>query len=1562
MKKQTVALVNCLAIVSAICISVVGVAQPALALPTARVCQANVARGQVRYFTAAALARQKCIKKQLKGAIAADVDCLAAAADVKDERTKAALVRADKALRIRIAGACVGVDLSEIGFPGGCADSTPGDDTFTELDLLSCTESATDAMISHLLPVETPSFTDMPFVPDAYLRCGNVVSDRGRRLVSRELRARGNCLVRQARRPNLQPTDADLNCTQRVPPYGPGTGDDTTDGAVIGAQRSLLTAIPGACVLADVRRIYADGDCPDTTAGSFTMFDLQLCQFDEHRAAASTLLAVVFPPLCGNGETEVGEECDNGDLNSDTAPNACRTNCKLPSCGDGVVDGSNGSGEQCDDGNDDNSDNCLNTCVAATCGDGFTCSAANCTSGAGGAPEQCDDGNGDNGDACLAICVPNTCGDGFVNPAAEACDGGGATATCDNDCTPVECGDGNANSAANEQCDDGNTNNADSCLNDCKTARCGDGVLCTALNCTSGPGGGPESCDDANTSSNDGCSATCDAEICGDGITQPPREQCDDGFANNSDTQPDACRTNCTNPRCGDSVVDSGEDCDDGNTLPGDNCDENCQQEKCGNGQLDADFGEECDDGPGNSDTTPNACRTNCKLPTCGDGIIDGGAPFNEQCDDGNTSNNDRCLATCIPATCGDGVICSAAGCNTGPAGGVEQCDDGNQQNNDACLTTCATNVCGDSFVNPAVEACDEGGETATCDDDCTAVSCGDGNTNQAAGEQCDTGGASATCTDQCTIVGCGDGVVTTAAGEECDDGNTNDNDVCPGNCKDAVCGDGFTCSDAACTSGPGGGAEFCDDAGVSATCDSDCSAPACGDGLTNGPAGEQCDTSGESATCDADCTNVQCGDGVINATAGEECDDGNTTSGDGCSSTCKCGAGSGEGGCVDPKCPAFGELTLYAGTTGILCTGDGDCPVGTCNTELGRCVTATDLDTGWTGLGHNADINDQVLTQGNLSCPGPFDSGSDEPCGECEVTGLRPDTNNCRCRQNNRLLCFDPFAVDDVDCGVPVSCQFPSDCKVCSESTSISCFVDDDCPGDEFCMNGLRQPECDKSSGSGSSTCSQIQTRSCGSTADCEIGEFCGAGICRTKATGAATCTALGTSTGCATGELCAGTCAGDTTIQCTANNECPSGTRPCNPSFCAAPTPARCTADGDCANGQQCGDGFCRTGGGPSCSQDSTCVAGPFGQPEYCLNQGSCVGFCDCYFGPPLPLSSSNTPACVVNRFAKDISGLVNVDRGSGTIAAELRAVVYLGEAITIPCPVCGGKCSGGTLPGIPCLFDSNCPGSGTCEGFDDVVGDGVRNGTCYLGDNIGQSCDIDAYHETFPAPGGGGSSLDCFPSLGKNVSGTGLVIKLTQSTGSSTLESKIPCYFPFSPQTCTCGACGSPQGEFPCSTNADCPEGTGACVAARNIASQQNGCSDLVCTPRGDGTGTCAAGPSSQFCDGVLKANGDALVTCLSNADCAGSDCGPVSCGACTLQGARDCFPPTIVAQGVEDPQFPIGAAAFCIGQTANPGINTVAGLPGPGRVLNQAESHLFCASDPAVEYVPGAGGCP
>jgi len=126
--------------------------------------------------------------------------------------------------------------------------------------------------------------------------------------------------------------------------------------------------------------------------------------------------------------------------------------------------------------------------------------------------------------------------------------------------------------------------------------------------------------------------------LCGDGLAEA-LEECDDG-KNNADA-PDKCRLTCKKPACGDKIADSAEQCDDGNDINTDGCVAGCKTAKCGDGYVYTGV-EECDDGNNNANTA-DKCRTTCNKPICGDGITDTG----EQCDDGNSTDNDGCSNTC---------------------------------------------------------------------------------------------------------------------------------------------------------------------------------------------------------------------------------------------------------------------------------------------------------------------------------------------------------------------------------------------------------------------------------------------------------------------------------------------------------------------------------------------------------------------------------------------------------------------------------------------------------------------------------------------------------------------------------------------------------------------------------------------------------------------------------------------------------------------------------------------------------------------------------------------------
>jgi MYXO-CTERM domain-containing protein len=133
-------------------------------------------------------------------------------------------------------------------------------------------------------------------------------------------------------------------------------------------------------------------------------------------------------------------------------------------------------------------------------------------------------------------------------------------------------------------------------------------------------------------------------------------------------------------PACGDSHVDSGEQCDDGNTTAGDGCSATCQNEAppagCGNGTTDP--GEQCDDG---NTVNGDGCSATCvnEASVCGNMLPETG----EQCDDGNTTDGDGCSANC-QIEGGGGPECGNGVPETG-----EQCDDGNADDTDACKSDC---------------------------------------------------------------------------------------------------------------------------------------------------------------------------------------------------------------------------------------------------------------------------------------------------------------------------------------------------------------------------------------------------------------------------------------------------------------------------------------------------------------------------------------------------------------------------------------------------------------------------------------------------------------------------------------------------------------------------------------------------------------------------------------------------------------------------------------------------------------------------------------------------------
>ncbi|MBR2980020.1 MAG: InlB B-repeat-containing protein, partial [Myxococcaceae bacterium] len=329
-------------------------------------------------------------------------------------------------------------------------------------------------------------------------------------------------------------------------------------------------------------------------------------------------------------------------------------------------------------------------------------------------------------------------------------------------------------------------------------------------------------------------------------------------------------------------------------------CSDNCLSFSfCGDGKVDE--GEDCEVQEIGQHTS--TCLDTCKRSTCGDGVVNTVA--GEECDcigeenckdsDENPLNDGRCNPeTCLLNRAGDGFV------------GERECRDEEKETEDCnegffkeegdeqegvkkefyCTDKNKWNRCGDSYVgvrivfnengspkrddkdniiNDGTEDCDEGGDSLTCDSDCTRATLGDGYVNSVSGEECDCFNA-----------------------DECYDTNKENREalevgVCnPNTGKKNICGDGYVGK----YKNESGSwiNEECDSVNVQTKdCEETCAKPRCGDGRLNEKAGEECD-SGEEMTAECvfltddvqkSCKKSICGDGIHNDKAGEGCDNG---------------------------------------------------------------------------------------------------------------------------------------------------------------------------------------------------------------------------------------------------------------------------------------------------------------------------------------------------------------------------------------------------------------------------------------------------------------------------------------------------------------------------------------------------------------------------------------------------------------------------------------------------------------------------------------------------------------
>ena len=350
-----------------------------------------------------------------------------------------------------------------------------------------------------------------------------------------------------------------------------GDGDDCGEGSICLDD----TCVPEHCDDAELSGDETDVDCGGSCGACE---DGDACLDGIDCSSETCLDETCIPAHCVNGEADEDETdvdcggscpaCDDGAGcadETDCTSGVCADDvCAEAACDDAVQNGDEtgldcgGSCDPCDDGGGCGGPE---DCVSGVCTDGL-CAAAECGDGVTNGDEECDDGNDDDTDECTNACTIALCGDG-VTGLDEECDDGNDVDEdeCTNACTDAVCGDSIV--GPGEECDDGNDVDTDACTNACTDAVCGDSIV--------GPG---EECDDGNDVDTDACTNACTDAVCGDSIVGPG-EECDDGNA----IDIDGCLSTCVSATCGNGSVDVGESCDDGNRISGDGCSALCGHE-----------------------------------------------------------------------------------------------------------------------------------------------------------------------------------------------------------------------------------------------------------------------------------------------------------------------------------------------------------------------------------------------------------------------------------------------------------------------------------------------------------------------------------------------------------------------------------------------------------------------------------------------------------------------------------------------------------------------------------------------------------------------------------------------------------------------------------------------------------------------------------------------------------------------------------------------------------------------------------------------------------------------
>jgi hypothetical protein len=448
---------------------------------------------------------------------------------------------------------------------------------------------------------------------------------------------------------------------------------DTID-AQCGTTSQAL-AFPGACDTAvDLAAcITRQVDCRVCLALNRTDGMEIVCdEFDNGVEDASC----VDPLRCGNGITEAGEDCDDG--NNDDG-DCCSATCTAEPSGQACPD----DGNACTDDVCNGMGACSHPTNSDPCDDGLfcngtdTCAAGACSVHAGdpcAGGGDCSNSCNESADNCFDA-SGTSCTDDGNECTANECDGAGACVAIDLPAATPCTDDGNV-------CTDDECDGAGLCTHPANSGPCDDGLFCNGTDtCAAGacslhagdPCTGGGECNDSCNESADNCADTggtpctddgneCTADECnGAGacaaIALPATTPCTDDGNGCTDDECNGAGV-CAHPANSDPCND-GLFCNGADTCAGGSCAGHAGDPCTGGSECNQDCNEaadNCFDFTGTACTDSNACTT---ADACnGAGTCVGGPPPN--CNDSDVCTDD----SCVPATGCENVFNGDVGCN----------------------------------------------------------------------------------------------------------------------------------------------------------------------------------------------------------------------------------------------------------------------------------------------------------------------------------------------------------------------------------------------------------------------------------------------------------------------------------------------------------------------------------------------------------------------------------------------------------------------------------------------------------------------------------------------------------------------------------------------------------------------------------------------------------------------------------------------------------------------------------------------------------------------------------